>query len=122
MTCASDQIEVKPYIPQPGEMPFGIAFEFSGRIEPGDILEAILGMLSGQMPPPPPPPPRVATMDRHESALFLATYSVIPKDYILDSTEARDRAYKIAARKLHPDAGGSHDLFVKLQQAKEALA
>ena len=76
----------------------------------------------GIHPGVPPLPRRPPTMDRYEAALFLSVHSgCIPKDYILDSPEACERAYKLAARKLHPDAGGSHELFVKLQEAKAAL-
>lgn len=32
-----------------------------------------------------------------------------------------DQAYRLAAAKLHPDAGGSHEEFIKLQQARKML-
>jgi len=32
-----------------------------------------------------------------------------------------DAAYREAARKCHPDTGGSHELFLKLQKAVEIL-
>ena len=38
-------------------------------------------------------------------ALWLASLSGIPKDYILESSEARQRAYRLAAKQLHPDTG-----------------
>ena len=81
------------------------------------FLEALLGGM-----PPPTFPKRPPTITREDAAAFIAGFSETPKDYILDSTEARESAYRRAARACHPDSGGSHDLFVKLQQAKEALA
>jgi hypothetical protein len=122
MACTSDQIEFRVHIPKPGEMPYGFAFKMEGDFGPGDFLAAIFRMMGSYAPPSPPPPSRPPTMDRYEAALFLSVHSgCIPKDYILDSPEACERAYKLAARKLHPDAGGSHELFVKLQEAKAAL-
>lgn len=42
-------------------------------------------------------------------------------DFILNSS-ARNAAYRIAAKRLHPDAnGGSHELFVRLQAAVKLL-
>lgn len=58
---------------------------------------------------------------RLEAAIFIAIHSGIPKDSILDNNDARQNAYRLAARKLHPDRGGSHDEFVKLQQAMKIL-
>ena len=84
-----------------------------------------------------PRAPRARTtlpaMSREEAAAFIATHglnggSATPNRYarlaqdILHDPDACADAYKRAARRLHPDAGGSHDQFVKLQQAKEALA
>lgn len=40
---------------------------------------------------------------------------------ILGSGEVLDAAYKTAAQKLHPDKGGSHDLFVRLNEAATVL-
>jgi hypothetical protein len=34
---------------------------------------------------------------------------------------ARERCYKLAARRLHPDAGGDHEQFTRLQAAKRVL-
>ena len=91
------------------------------------FVHMIMGMLGIPIhfPPrfEPPPPPRTRhAMSREEAALFIAGFSETPKDYILDSAEARESAYKRAARSCHPDSGGSHELFVKLQQAKAALS
>lgn len=38
-----------------------------------------------------------------------------------DDPDAVDRAYLVAAKKLHPDAGGDAELFKRLQQAKAVL-
>jgi hypothetical protein len=34
---------------------------------------------------------------------------------------ARERCYKVAARHLHPDAGGSHEQSTRLREAKRIL-
>ena len=79
-------------------------------------------------------------MTRTEAARFLAEMAVVRVDdgfperpwgpahkgyhvLIVDPAEA-DRAYKIAAKRLHPDTPvtGSHDLFVKAQTARDVLA
>lgn len=55
-----------------------------------------------------------------EAAMFIAGFSSIPKDHILNG--ALEQAYRRAAAVLHPDApGGSHEQFVRLQQAKAVL-
>jgi hypothetical protein len=60
-------------------------------------------------------------MMREEAAIFIAGFSAIPKDFILLGGQL-DRAYKIAAGVLHPDRQtGSHELFVRLQKAKQIL-
>lgn len=71
----------------------------------------------------PPAAPAVAEMMTRESAaIWLASVSAMPKDYILDQEGAREEAYKIAARKLHPDRpGGSHEEFVQLGRVMEIL-
>lgn len=79
-----------------------------------------------------PPPSRTRpAMSREDAAQWLADQAnhglkmpaasgFRPED-ILRSADFRESAYRRAARRLHPDTGGSHELFVKLQQAKEAL-
>jgi hypothetical protein len=42
-------------------------------------------------------------------------------EQILNDKAAFADAYRSAARKLHPDTGGSQDAFVKLQQARTVL-
>lgn len=68
-----------------------------------------------------PAPESPDHMSREEAAAFLAGYSGIPKDLLNESTV--ETAYRRAAQKLHPDVpvSGSHELFVRLQKAKEIL-
>jgi len=49
---------------------------------------------------------------------FLTQYSGLGID---DIRRDLDGAYRVAARKLHPDQGGSHDLFVALQNHYRVL-
>lgn len=65
----------------------------------------------------PPSRRQAPAWTREQAALYLASHSGVPKDYILDGAEAREQAYRAAAKKLHPDHGGSHEEFLKLQQA-----
>jgi len=61
-------------------------------------------------------------MTEEEALMFIHRHA--PAYGVLDIKnfpEIRERAYRAAAFKLHPDQGGSHDEFVKLQQAKEIL-
>lgn len=55
------------------------------------------------------------------AALFLAQHSGLTTAYLLTDAGTQAEAYRRAAAKLHPDKGGSHELFVQLQQAKELL-
>lgn len=66
-------------------------------------------------------PAPTAEMTREEAVLFLAGHSGISKDLLNASTIVT--AYRRAAQKLHPDVPvtGSHELFVRLQKAKEIL-
>lgn len=59
--------------------------------------------------------------DRQAAAIWLASHAVVPKDYILADFEAAERAYKTAAKKLHPDAGGSAAEFQTLQDAMKVI-
>lgn len=127
IACKSEDLNVM-VCPEGTAGPYGFSFQFSGEAM-GDLFTRIIEMMMGDPVirehagfPPPPPPARPASMSRHEAALFLAVHSCTPKDYILDSTAAMEQAYKRAARKLHPDTGGSHDLFVKLQEARAVLS
>ncbi len=65
-------------------------------------------------------------MNRAEAADFIFRNSGImwTASEWMASGENREElmtAYRAAARKLHPDAGGSHEDFVKLQEAMEVL-
>jgi hypothetical protein len=85
----------------------------------------ILDLFGIPIPPLPhdiPPPPRTApAMSREEAICFLSEHGKYPPAQISRSPACQAAAYRKAARKLHPDTGGSHELFVKLQQAKAAL-
>ena len=54
---------------------------------------------------------------REQAAIWLAAFSAIPKDYILDSADACDQAYGKAARQMHPDSGD----FIELQRCMRIL-
>ena len=55
------------------------------------------------------------------AALFIAQHTQYKAADIKAYTEIRDRAFRHASMKLHPDAGGSHEDFVKLTAAKRVL-
>jgi hypothetical protein len=59
-----------------------------------------------------------------EAAHFIA--QLMQSDWtqsnVLRGRESLDTAYKYAARKAHPDTGGSHESFVKLQAARDYIA
>jgi hypothetical protein len=59
---------------------------------------------------------------RESAAAFMATHSGVAMKEILFSETARSQAYRKAAQKLHPDAGGNPEEFVKLQEANKTLA
>jgi hypothetical protein len=58
---------------------------------------------------------------RESAAAFMASYSGVAMKEILFSDTARSTAYRKAAQKLHPDAGGNPEEFVKLQEANKVL-
>jgi hypothetical protein len=58
---------------------------------------------------------------RERAGEFLAKHSGITTLNILSSAEWRKLAYRKAAQALHPDTGGSHEDFVKLQRAMAIL-
>lgn len=60
-------------------------------------------------------------MTLDDAAAFVAHHSGNHPNNILTWPHGYRESYKLAARKLHPDAGGSHDLFVKLGQAQTVL-
>jgi hypothetical protein len=67
--------------------------------------------------------PANGKMTAEQAARFIAEQSGIR----LDASEVRQHggmradAYRAAARRLHPDAGGSHEAFTRLQEAKRVL-
>jgi hypothetical protein len=71
----------------------------------------------------PPGPGGTPAMSGSEAAEFIASHvEFIPGSWILEKKEAFDTAYKIAAKKLHPDvAGGNTELFKQLQAAADVL-
>jgi hypothetical protein len=58
----------------------------------------------------------------NEAAEFLSSHSGFEVSAITAEEGLFLAAYREAARKLHPDAGGSHDAFVRLQKAKVVLS
>ena len=76
--------------------------------------------------PPPPPPaetPRPAqTVDLARAALVLAQFSTISPILILEDDNARRQAFREAAKRTHPDKGGSADQFQQVTWAKEVLS
>jgi hypothetical protein len=72
--------------------------------------------------------PKDGFVDALAAALFIADQSGADAhnrdklaNLILGSAEYRKRAYLDAAKRLHPDGGGSHDDFVRLQNAMRLL-
>jgi hypothetical protein len=57
---------------------------------------------------------------REEAALFISTHSGWPVSSLNDA-DTLAKAYRQAATKLHPDRGGKHDDFVKLQDAYRVM-
>lgn len=75
----------------------------------------------------PPASSETEQMSAEQAALFIAQHgghsaSAGSDEYdLIDNPTLRNAVYKKAAKKLHPDAGGSHDLFQRLQEAKRIL-
>lgn len=71
-----------------------------------------------------PAPRRPAVFqNREQAALFIATYAVVPKDFILSHESSARAAYRKAAAKLHPDnrETGNAEQFKLLGEAWEVL-
>jgi len=64
------------------------------------------------------PPASSDILTPQDAANFIAQYCIYPPHAIVKELDA---AYKEAARKCHPDTGGTHELFLKLQKAVEIL-
>lgn len=69
----------------------------------------------------PPPPPAKRVLSRGEAAIMLAALSGVPKEFILADNEAIEKAYRTAAKRAHPDAGGSDAAFQDLQEIMRIL-
>jgi hypothetical protein len=99
-----------------------IALEDLRRIDRYGVTqnsEQYLGFKS--LPPPGPEHPKIMTVD--EAAVFLQQQAPghgSPRT-IIDSVDSYRSAYRAAAAKLHPDAGGDADLWARLQGAKSLL-
>jgi hypothetical protein len=59
--------------------------------------------------------------EREWAAKFLTDLSGLFVSFANATPETIDAAYKLAARRVHPDAGGSHDEFVRMQKAVRIL-
>jgi hypothetical protein len=73
-----------------------------------------------------PPAPPAEPMTVEQAARFIAEQHPLAdpdrvRQILQDEGGARERCYRIAARRLHPDAGGSHEAFTRLQEAKRIL-
>lgn len=66
--------------------------------------------------------PLGAAMTADEAAKLLADAcdDVSPAD-VIDSLDARRRAYRAAVELVHPDKGGDHERFLLISQAKQVL-
>jgi hypothetical protein len=64
------------------------------------------------------PPATSNIQTPQDAANFFAQYCDFPPHAIWRNL---DVAYKQAVRKCHPDTGGSHELFIRLQQALQIL-
>jgi hypothetical protein len=65
--------------------------------------------------------PMPAAMTLEEAADFIGEHSTMHEDGILSDPEILERAYRRAARKLHPDIGGTTEGFQRLQQARDLV-
>ncbi|HEU4752941.1 MAG TPA: molecular chaperone DnaJ [Armatimonadota bacterium] len=66
-------------------------------------------------------PPAEPGMTREMAAAFLAQHSGLTVGAILADPEVVTIAYQRAAKRLHPDAGGSGEQFLRLRRAVEKL-
>lgn len=61
-------------------------------------------------------------MSIDDAVEFIASHSTASATAIRHNRAVRNAAYRAAAQKLHPDKGGSHEQFCKLQEAMEVLS
>jgi hypothetical protein len=69
----------------------------------------------------PPKPAWTKFESVEDAARWLSIHSEEPYQSILENTSRYGIAYRVAAKMLHPDTGGSHAQFTKLQEAKRLL-
>lgn len=77
-----------------------------------------------QLPPPPPqPPPFSGFATKHAAAEWLLKVTGEPfrPHVVIDDLLVREAAIRTARRRLHPDAGGSHEEFIRIEQARKKL-
>ena len=60
-------------------------------------------------------------MSVEEAAILVASYAVVPKDYLIDSADAYRNAYRKASLSLHPDQGGDQEEWITFQKAALVL-
>jgi hypothetical protein len=68
--------------------------------------------------------PMPGPMSKADAARFIATHggsNAYDVPQILTDPKWRAKAYRYAARRLHPDNGGTTELFQRLQDAKQVL-
>lgn len=68
---------------------------------------------------PPPSNDEFASVDK--AIAFLSVQAVRPPGKIIESPDSLKRAYRDAAKSLHPDSGGNERDFKKLQTAMEMI-
>lgn len=73
-----------------------------------------------QLPPPGPEHPSVLTVEEAARVVAASVSGCVPFD-VLTSPDNYRRAYRERAARLHPDAGGALDEWMKLQAAKSLL-
>jgi hypothetical protein len=67
------------------------------------------------------PAPGTGPMTREEAAQFLVTHGSSHVSANNTDPEAVRHAYRNAAKSLHPDSGGTHEQFTRLQEAVRVL-
>lgn len=72
--------------------------------------------------PPGSEAPREKMTVREAAAFINKIFPGVSADVIVSARSWAETALREAQKQLHPDAGGSHDEFVRLQQAGEVLA
>jgi hypothetical protein len=69
----------------------------------------------------PPAPTTNGNLTESDAGQWIAQHAGATLDYVLANKDNLESAYYLAARKLHPDVGGNHGDFIKLQQAISLL-